>query len=216
MIRVVLADDEQLVRDGLQLILDLQPDIEVVGSGADGAQALQQVRATDPDVVLADIRMPRMDGLELTERLSAGSTQARVLILTTYDADEYVYRALKAGASGFLLKDVPRSQLLHAVRLVAAGEELLAPAITRRLVERFLATPTSPATGLLARLTPREADVLRLVGRGMSNTETATALFLSEATVKTHLAHVFAKLGLRDRAQAVVMAYESGLVRPGS
>lgn len=213
MIRVVLADDEQLVREGLQLILDLQPDIEVVGAAPNGVAALELIDQVVPDVVLADIRMPRMDGLELTERLAASS--ARVIILTTYDADEYLYRALKAGASGFLLKDVPRSQLLHAVRLVAAGDQLLAPTITRRLIERFLSAPDARGAVRIDRLTPRETDVLRLVGRGLSNTEIATALFLSETTVKSHLAHVFTKLGLRDRAQAVVVAYESGLVRPG-
>jgi DNA-binding NarL/FixJ family response regulator len=213
-IRVVLADDEELVRDGLALLLGLQPDIEVVGQAADGVAALERVRELDPDVLLVDIRMPRLDGLEVTERL-AGSPRPRVLILTTYDADEHLYRALKAGASGFLLKDVPRSQLLHAVRLVAAGDELLAPAITRRLVERFLAPPRAGGAVRLDLLTPREIDVLRLVGSGLSNGEIATTLFLSEATVKTHLAHVFTKLDLRDRAQAVVAAYESGLVRPG-
>jgi len=214
-IRVVLADDEELVRDGLALLLGLQPDIEVVGQAADGVEALERVRELDPDVLLVDIRMPRLDGLEVTERL-AGSPRPRVLILTTYDADEHLYRALKAGASGFLLKDVPRSQLLHAVRLVAAGDELLAPAITKRLVERFLAPPRNSGKVRLDRLTPREIDVLRLVGAGLSNAEIATRLFLSEATVKTHLAHVFTKLDLRDRAQAVVAAYESGLVRAGS
>jgi DNA-binding NarL/FixJ family response regulator len=215
-IRVVLADDEQLVREGLRLILDLQADIEVVGEAADGVVALEVIGQVAPDVVLADIRMPRMDGLELTERLAASASPARVLILTTYDADEYLYRALKAGASGFLLKDVPRGQLLHAVRLVAAGDELLAPAITRRLIERFLAAPVAAGAVPLDRLTPREMDVLRFVGRGLSNTEIAAALFLSEATVKTHLAHIFTKLNIRDRAQAVVAAYESGLVQPRS
>ena len=218
MIRVLLADDEQLIREGLRLILDLQPDLEVVGEAADGVAALDLVRELEPDVLLADIRMPRLDGLELTERLSASEGhRPRVLILTTYDSDEHLYRALKAGASGFLLKDVPRSQLLHAVRLVAAGDELLSPVITRRLIERFMASPSaSRGAARLDRLTPRETDVLRLVGGGLSNAEIATTLFLSEATVKTHLAHVFTKLDLRDRAQAVVVAYETGLVRAGS
>src|SRR3712207_4322913 len=165
---------------------------EVVGQAADGVEALERVRELDPDVLLVDIRMPRLDGLEVTERL-AGSPRPRVLVLTTYDADEHLYRALKAGASGFLLKDVPRTQLLHAVRVVAAGEELLAPAITRRLVERFLAPSRPGAKVRLDLLTPREIDVLRLVGSGLSNAEIAGTLFLSEATVKTHLAHVFTK-----------------------
>jgi DNA-binding NarL/FixJ family response regulator len=218
MIRVLLADDEQLIREGLRLILDLQPDMEVVGEAADGMAALKLVTQLEPDVLLVDIRMPRMDGLEVTERLSAGSGyRPRVLILTTYDADEHLYRALKAGASGFLLKDVPRTQLLHAVRLVAAGDELLSPVITRRLVERFMASPAVTAgSARLDRLTPRETDVLRLLGRGLSNTEIAATLFLSETTVKTHIAHIFTKLDLRDRAQAVVVAYETGLVRAGS
>jgi DNA-binding NarL/FixJ family response regulator len=215
MIRVLLADDEQLIREGLRLILDLQPDIEVVGEAADGVEALRLVGELAPDVLLVDIRMPRLDGLEVTERLAAAAGPApRVLVLTTFDDDEYLYRALKAGAGGFLLKDVPRGQLLHAVRVVAAGDELLSPAITRRLVERFMSPPAAVAGALrLDRLTPRETDVLRLVGGGMSNAEIASTLFLSEATVKTHLAHVFTKLDLRDRAQAVVVAYESGLVR---
>ena len=216
MIRVLLADDEQLIREGLRLILDLQPDIEVVGEAADGVEALRLVGELTPDVLLIDIRMPRLDGLEVTERLADADVRPRVLILTTFDSDEYLYRALKAGASGFLLKDVPRGQLLHAVRVVAAGDELLSPVITRRLVERFMSSPAAAAGAVrLDRLTPRETDVLRLVGSGLSNTEIAATLFLSEATVKTHLAHVFTKLDLRDRAQAVVVAYESGLVRAG-
>ena len=214
MIRVLLADDEQLIREGLRLILDLQPDIEVVGEASDGVEALGLVQELAPDVLLVDIRMPRLDGLEVTERLT-GSERPRVLILTTFDDDEYLYRALKAGAGGFLLKDVPRSQLLHAVRVVAAGDELLSPAITRRLVERFMSPVAASSSVRLDRLTPRETDVLRLVGGGMSNSEIAATLFLSEATVKTHLAHVFTKLDLRDRAQAVVVAYESGLIRAG-
>ncbi len=209
-IRVLIADDEQLMREGLALIVGLQPDMEVVGEAADGAEALRLVDELAPDLLLLDVRMPGLDGLEVTERLAGSGV--RVLILTTFDSDELVYRALRAGAGGFLLKDVPRSQLLHAVRVVAAGDELLSPTITRRLVERFLA-PVPPAP-LLDRLTPREADVLRLVGGGLSNAEIAASLFVSEATVKTHLAHVFTKLGLRDRAQAVVVAYETGMVRP--
>ena len=216
MIRVLLADDEQLIREGLRLILDLQPDIEVVGEAADGVEAVRLAGELAPDVLLIDIRMPRMDGLEVTEQLADAVVRPRVLILTTFDSDEFLYRALKAGASGFLLKDVPRGQLLHAVRVVAAGDELLSPVITRRLVERFMSSPAVTAGSVrLDRLTPRETDVLRLVGGGLSNSEIATTLFLSEATVKTHLAHVFTKLDLRDRAQAVVVAYESGLVRAG-
>lgn len=216
MIRVLLADDEQLIREGLRLILDLQPDIDVVGEAADGEEALRRIGELAPDVVLLDIRMPRLDGLQVTERLSAGGgVRPRVLILTTFDEDQYLYRALKAGASGFLLKDVPRGQLLHAVRVVAGGDELLSPAITRRLIERFMSPPPAVGSVLLDRLTPRETDVLRLVGSGLANAEIAATLFLSEATVKTHLAHVFTKLDLRDRAQAVVVAYESGLVRTG-
>jgi DNA-binding NarL/FixJ family response regulator len=216
MIRVLLADDEQLIREGLRLILDLQPDIEVIGEAADGVEALRLVPELRPDLLLIDIRMPRLDGLEVTERLAEADVRPRILILTTFDSDEYLYRALKAGASGFLLKDVPRGQLLHAVRVVAAGDELLSPVITRRLVERFMSSPAAAAGAVqLHRLTPRETDVLRLVAGGMSNAEIATTLFLSEATVKTHLAHVFTKLDLRDRAQAVVIAYESGLVRAG-
>ena len=215
MIRVVVAEDHALVREGLCVLLDLQDDIEVVGEAADGAEALTQVARLRPDVLLLDIQMPRLDGLEVTRRLVAdGNGTTRVLILTTFDRDEYVFRALEAGASGFLLKDVPRTQLLHAVRIVAAGDQLVAPSVTRRLVERFMRTPVS--TGLLDGLTERERDVLRLVGRGLSNAEIARELVLGEATVKTHVGNIFAKCELRDRSQAVVLAYESGLVRPGA
>ena len=214
MIRVVVAEDHALVREGLCALLDLQDDIEVVGEAADGVEAIDAVARHQPDVLLLDIQMPRLDGIEVTRRLAEADSGTGVLILTTFDRDQYVFRALQVGAAGFLLKDVPRSQLIHAVRVVAAGDELLAPSVTRRLVERFLREPA--ATGLLDALTEREREVLGLVGRGLSNAEIAGELVLGEATVKTHLGNVFAKCGLRDRAQAVVLAYESGLVRPGT
>ena len=217
MIRVVVADDQALVRGGFRLILQTQPDIEVVGEAADGREAVARTREQRPDVVLMDIRMPGMDGLEATRRLMTTQNPPRVLMLTTFDLDEYVYDALRAGASGFLLKDVRPEQLADAVRAVAAGDTLLAPAITRRLVEQYLRRPPPGArTPLgLGELTDRELDVLRLVARGRSNQQIAGTLFLGESTVKTHLTHLFAKLGLRDRAQAVVLAYESGLIQPG-
>jgi DNA-binding NarL/FixJ family response regulator len=219
-IRVAIADDQEMVRDGFAMILAAQDDIEVVGVAADGAKAIALARETTPDVVLMDVRMPGMDGLEATRRLLRNSTDGapRVLILTTFDLDEYIYEALKAGASGFLLKDAPRAQLLAGVRTVAAGDSLLAPSITRRLIEEFVrrrpgGQPLPPA---VARLSEREREVLRLVARGLSNAEVGRELFVSEATVKTHVAHVLQKLGLRDRVQAVVLAYESGLVAPGT
>ncbi|MER7246202.1 response regulator transcription factor [Kribbella sp. NPDC000426] len=215
--RVVIADDQALVRTGFQMILKAR-GIEVVGEAADGAEAVDAVRRLSPDVVLMDIRMPVMDGLEATRRILAGPTDCRVLILTTFDLDRYVYAALAAGASGFLLKDVTPEHLAAAVRLVTTGDALLAPSITRRLVERF-AVPAATAPAIhrdLTSLTPRELEVLTLMGHGLSNAELATELALSEATVKTHVARIFAKLSLRDRAQAVVLAYETGLVSPGS
>ena len=217
MIRVLVADDQALVRGGFRMILDAQQDIEVVDEAADGREALAKGCELRPDVVLMDIRMPELDGLEATRRLLAGDGSSRVLILTTFDADEYVYDAMKAGASGFLLKDVRPEQLADAVRTVAAGDALLAPAITRRLVEQFVRRPPPGAAKPpeLAQLTERELDVLVLVARGLSNSEIASALFLTEATVKTHLTHILGKLDLRDRVQAVVLAYESGLVQPG-
>ena len=217
MIRVLLVDDQALVRDGFRMILDAQEDIEVVGEADDGGLALRLAREVNPDVVLMDIRMPGVDGIEATRRLLAAGGDARVLILTTFDLDEYVYEALKAGASGFLLKDSPRSQLLHAVRSVAAGTELLDPAITRRLIEEFTRTPPTPdgVPEQLADLTAREVEVLRHVAAGLSNAEIAKELYLTEATVKTHVAHLLRKLRVRDRVQAVVRAYESGLVRAG-
>ncbi len=214
--RVLVADDQTLIRTGFRLILTAR-GIEVVGEAADGVEAVAAARRLRPDVVLMDIRMPNMDGLEATRRILEHAPECRVIMLTTFDLDRYVYGALALGASGFLLKDVTPEHLAAAVRLVGTGDALLAPSITRRLVERYAAqaarTPAVPA-GLSA-LTPRETEVLSLLGRGLSNTELAAELTLSEATVKSHVARIFAKLSLRDRAQAVVLAYETGLVRPG-
>jgi DNA-binding NarL/FixJ family response regulator len=217
-IRVLIADDQALLRGGFRMILESQKDIEVVGEAADGREALEQARALEPDVVLMDIRMPELDGLEATRQLVGVDGAPRVLILTTFDLDEYVYEAMKAGASGFLLKEVRPEQLADAVRVIAAGETLVAPAITRRLIEDFVRRrpPGSGAPDEISELTERELEVLRLVARGLSNSEIAATLFLSEATVKTHITHVLAKLRLRDRVQAVVLAYESGLVLPGA
>jgi DNA-binding NarL/FixJ family response regulator len=217
MIRVLIADDQALVRGGFRMILEAQKDIEVVGEAGDGREALERARELEPDVVLMDIRMPELDGLEATRRLLSEDGQARVLILTTFDADEYVYEAMKAGASGFLLKDVRPEQLTEAVRVVAAGEALLAPAITRRLIEDFVRRP-APGSGPpaeLAELTERELEVVKLVARGLSNADIAAALSVGEATVKTHMTHILGKLRLHDRVQAVVLAYECGLVQPG-
>lgn len=217
MIRVLLADDQELVRAGFRLILDLEPDIEVVGEAADGQECLRMVGGVRPDVVLMDIRMPRLDGIEATRRIAAAGGP-RVLVLTTFDLDQYVFEAMRAGASGFLLKDVPRHQLVTAVRVVAEGDTLLAPAITQRLVQRFLRLP-APSTGVpeqVRALSDREREVFALVARGLSNAEIAAQLVLGEATVKTHVARVLAKLALRDRVQAVILAYESGFVQPGS
>ncbi|HTI32853.1 MAG TPA: response regulator transcription factor [Miltoncostaea sp.] len=218
MIRVLIADDQALVRDGFGMILDAQEDIEVVGNAADGHEAVEQARALRPDVILMDIRMPGLDGIEATRRLSGdGDTGPRVLMLTTFDQNEYVYEAMKAGASGFLLKDVRREELVGAVRTVAAGDAMLAPALTRRLIEDFVRRPPPGAApaGALAELTERELEVVRLVARGLSNAEIADALIVSEATVKTHVARILSKLGLRDRIQVVVLAYETGFVQPG-
>lgn len=217
MIRVLVVDDQALVRGGFRLILDSQPDIEAVGEAADGQEALTLCRELLPDVVLMDVRMPGMDGLEATRHLLSAGRGPRVLMLTTFDLDQYVYDAMRAGASGFLLKDVRPEQLAEAVREVAAGETLLAPAITERLIRQFVRRPRPGASKpqTLERLTERELSVLTLMARGRSNAEIATQLFLSETTVKSHVTHLFSKLGLRDRAQAVIVAYESGLVEPG-
>ena len=216
MIRVLLCDDQRLVRSGFAMILRAEDGIEVAGEAADGVEAVSATRELRPDVVLMDVRMPRVDGIEATRQVTAMPDAPRVLVLTTFDLDEYVFAALRAGASGFLLKDAPEAQLLAAIRIVADGGSLFAPAVTRRLVERFasLEGPSEPPPALEA-LTAREAEVLRLLARGRSNAEIAAELVVSEHTVKTHVAHVLSKLGLRDRIQAVILAYESGLVRPG-
>ena len=216
-IRVLVADDQEIVRTGLRMILDAQADIEVVGQASDGRQAVDLSRELRPDVVLMDIRMPEVDGVEATRRLMADPESPRILMLTTFDQNEYVYDAMKAGASGFLLKDVRREELINAVRSVAAGDALLASSLTRRFIEDFVRRPPPGAapTGALAELTDREAEVVRLVARGLSNAEIAERMVVSEATVKTHVARVLSKLGLRDRTQVVVMAYETGFVQPG-
>jgi DNA-binding NarL/FixJ family response regulator len=218
-LRVLLADDQALVRAGFRMILEAQPDIVVTGEAADGDAAVRLAQRLRPDVVLMDVRMPGTDGLEATRRLmAADGTPPRIVILTTFDLDEYVYAAIRSGACGFLLKDVTPEQLVAAVRSVAVGDALLAPSITRRLVERFAPTASEASAAgpeALAVLTSRETDVFRLLARGMSNAEIADALVVTEATVKTHVAAILAKLDLRNRAQAVVFAYESGLVRAG-
>ena len=215
--RILIVDDQSLVRAGFRLILESQADFEVVGEGQDGGEAVALVRRHHPDLVLMDIRMPRLDGLEATRQiLENGSTRCRIVMLTTFDLDEYVYEALRAGACGFLLKDVTPEQLIAAVRLVAAGDALLAPSITRRLIERYAARDAPSGHHRdLSELTPREADVLRLIARGLGNHEIGQKLFVSEATVKTHVAHILDKLQVENRVQAVVVAYESRLVTPG-
>jgi DNA-binding NarL/FixJ family response regulator len=216
-VRLVVADDHEVVRSGFAGLLDTQPDFTVVGTAADGAEAVRVCREHAPDVVLMDIRMPVMDGIEATRQLTGGGGP-RVLILTTFDLDEYVYDAIRAGASGFLLKDVTAERLFDAVRVIAAGDALLAPAVTRRLIGEFatLHRPDTPPAAALAALTPRETQVLRLVAEGLSNPEIAARLTVTEETVKTHVSRMLGKLGLRDRTQAVVAAYETGLVVPRS
>lgn len=219
MIRVLLVDDEPLVRSGVRMILESEDDLDIVGEAADGNEALELARQLSPDVVLLDIRMPGLDGIQTTRRLiEQPPSAARILILTTFDLDEYVYEAMKAGAGGFLLKDIRRRQLTDAIRTVVAGEMLVAGTVTRRLVEEFcrLPSPSSSRPAALDSLTAREAEVLTLVARGLSNSEIAEQLVVAETTVKTHVARLMTKLDLRDRAQAVVLAYECGLVRPGS
>jgi DNA-binding NarL/FixJ family response regulator len=224
-IRVLIVDDQAMVREGFAALLSAQPDIVVLGDAANGAEGVAQVRRLDPDVVLMDVRMPVMDGLAATEKILAGPAgptgggagRPKVLILTTFDLDDYVFGALRAGASGFVLKDAPAADLVHAVRVVAAGDALLAPSVTRRLIADYATRgrPDRRTTAALGELTPRETDVLRLIAHGQSNQEIAGKLVLAEQTVKTHVSRVLAKLALRDRAQAVVFAYESGLVTPG-
>ncbi len=217
MIRVVIADDQELVRTGFRVILSAEPDLDVVGEAGDGLEAIEVARALRPQVVLMDIRMPELDGIEATRRIAHGGSAPRVLILTTFDLDEHVYEALRAGASGFLLKDAGADELLHAVRVIAAGDALLSPSITRRLIEDYARRPPAPERpAALAELTPRELEVLRLIAGGRSNRDIARELVVGDATVKTHVARIFAKLDLHDRAQAVVLAYESGLVQPGA
>lgn len=213
-VRVLVADDQQLLRAGFRVILDAEPDLEVVGEAEDGAQAVRRAAELRPDVVLMDIRMPELDGLAATEQIMAGADPPRVVVLTTFDLNEYVYRAIRAGASGFLLKDAPSSRLVAAVRAAAGGDALIEPSITRRLVESFapVEEPASAVPADLAGLTERELEVLRLVARGLSNAEIAATLVVAETTVKTHVAHVLMKLEVRDRVQAVVRAYETGFV----
>jgi DNA-binding NarL/FixJ family response regulator len=215
-IRVLIADDQALVRGGFRMILDEREDLELVGEAADGEQAVELARALDPDVVLMDIRMPKLDGVAATRRLVDAGTRARILVLTTFDLDEYVYAAVRAGASGFLLKDVEPTELVDAIRVVAAGNSLFGPAATQRLVERFAGGPAPVDGSVLARLTEREREILRLLASGLSNAELAEKLFLSETTVKTHVSAILRKLGVRDRVQAVIAAYDAGLVTPGS
>lgn len=210
-IRVLLVDDEELVRTGLRMILEAEADIAVVGEAVDGERAVEKSDSLRPDVVLMDIRMPRVDGLEATRRLSQRPSPPKVIVLTTFDLDEHVYAALEAGASGFLLKDAPAAQLVHAIRAVAAGEALLAPSVTRRLIAQFARPRTSVAPSSVSDLTDREMEVFRLLADGLSNAEIAAQLFIGESTIKTHVARILAKLGVRDRVQAVVVAYRSGI-----
>ncbi|MCX5525502.1 response regulator transcription factor [Streptomyces bobili] len=216
-IRVLIADDQQMVRQGFTVLLNAQPDIEVIGQAVDGLDAVAQVAELSPDVVLMDIRMPELGGIEATRRITVATPEIKVLVLTTFDLDEYVYEALRAGASGFLLKDASADQLAEAVRVVAAGDALLAPGITRKLIAEFSrldGTPRAPRKERVGDLTERETEVLALIAQGLSNAEIARHLVVAEQTVKTHVGRILVKLGLRDRTQAAVFAYESGLVRP--
>jgi DNA-binding NarL/FixJ family response regulator len=216
-IRVLVVDDQELVRAGFCVILEAADGIAVVGEAGNGADAVAQAQAHAPDVVLMDIRMPGMNGLEATRQITGSQPESKVVMLTTFDFDEYVYEALRAGASGFLLKDAPRHDLIAAVRAAAAGDALLAPSVTRLLIEAFARRPPAmtPSPSALASLTARERDIVRLIARGLSNAEIAADLVVSEATVKTHVGHMLAKLGLRDRVQAVILAYETGMIVPG-
>jgi DNA-binding NarL/FixJ family response regulator len=217
MIRILIADDHALVRSGLRGMLETQEGIEVIGEAEDGGRAVDEALRLRPDLVIMDIRMPKLDGIEATRRLGQHPGAPKVMVLTTFDLDEYVFEALRAGAGGFMLKDAPPGQLAEAVRTVAAGETLLAPAVTRRLIERYVRRPSADTVGRerFAELTERELEVLHLIVRGLSNAEIGAELHLSEATVKTHVTRILAKLAVRDRVQAVVLAYESGLVEPG-
>jgi DNA-binding NarL/FixJ family response regulator len=213
-ITVLVADDQPLVRSGFRMVIDERADLELLGEAADGEQAVELARELDPDVILMDIRMPKLDGVEATRRLVDAGTRSRILVLTTFDLDQYVYAAVRAGASGFLFKDVEPAQLVDAIRVVAAGNTLFGPAATRHLIERFAHLPdTTPAPGL-EQLTDRERETLRMLAAGLSNAEIASRLYLSETTVKSHVSAVLRKLGVRDRVQAVITAYESGLVHP--
>ena len=217
-IRILIVDDQALVRAGFRMILEAEEDMEVVGEAANGREAVDEAKRLRPDIVLMDVRMPDVDGIEATRLLLDGETGMKVVMLTTFDIDEYVYEALRAGASGFVLKDVPPERLVSGIRAVASGDALLAPTVTRRIIEEFVRRPPGSARDVppaVGELTAREREVLLLMARGRSNPEIATELWVSEATVKTHVAHVLSKLGLRDRVQAVVFAYESGLVEPG-
>ena len=214
MIRVLIADDQPLVRSGFRMVIEERPDLELAGEASDGAQAIELARELDPDVILMDVRMPNLDGVEATRHLVDAGIRARVLVLTTFDLDEYVYAAIRAGASGFLLKDVEPAELVDAIRVVAAGNSLFGPAATERLVARFAQQPGPDAAGALGELTERELEILRLLATGLSNAELAEQLFLSETTVKTHVSSILRKLHVRDRVQAVIAAYDAGLVSP--
>ena len=217
MISVLIADDQDLIRKGLRMLVEAEPDLRVVGEAGDGSQALAQARRLDPDVILMDVRMPGLDGIQATARLVQAGSRAKILMLTTFNLDEYVYHAMKAGASGFLLKDTTREQLASAIRAAWAGETLLAPAITRRLIEDFChgPEPGTPVGAAAGGLSEREREVVNLVAAGLSNAEIASSLYLSEATIKSHITRILARLGLRDRVQIAVYAYEHGIVRPG-